>query len=626
MNKLFKKRGQVTIFVIIAIVLVVAVGGYFLVKDTFSSSGLPVAFEPVYNSFLSCLEKESELGIKILESQGGYIEPPEFEAGSEYMPFSSRLHFAGASIPYWYYVSGNNIQKEQVPSKSSMEKQLAEFINQRISNCDFEKYYGEGYVISFSKAEADVSIKDGSVQVSLKMPLVIEKAEEKSIINRHKISVKSNLGSLYNDAKRIYDYLQSTLFLENFGVDILRNYAPVDGVEMTCAPKVWNAQEVFQKLQSAIQANTLALKVQDGAYKLKSSEEKYFVMDIGVKNEVYFLNSPNWSYGFEVIPIQRGAMIAKPVGNQPGMGAIGFCYVPYHFVYSMKYPVLVQIMSGINRKQGNEIFQFPFAVVVQGNKPREPLDVEASVDYSLPEICEQANTEINVNVMDNSLRALDAEVSFECFGRICDIGKVNSAEPFYGLFPQCVNGKILVKAEGYKPASKIVSTVNEDVVDIFLEKEYEKEVKVNLGDQESIFDAIVTFESEDDSQTIIYPEQKKVKLSQGQYEIQVSIYRNTSIKLAESVTTECIEIPKTGIGALFGMTKKKCFEVKIPSQIISNAIAGGGVQKYYILESELQNSNVIEINAKSLPLPKSLEDLQKNYDLYEARGLDINFV
>ena len=159
-----------------------------------------------------------------------------------------------------------------------------------------------------------------------------------------------------------------------------------------------------------------------------------------------------------------------------------------------------------------------------------------------------------------------------------------------------------------------------------MDRAYEKEIVLKIGGTESLFDAIISFSSEEDSQTILYPEQKTVKLSEGQYEIQVSIYRNTSIKLAETVTQECVDVPQSGLGGIFGVTKEKCFDIVVPPQIISNAIAGGGTEKYYILESELEDSNFIEVSASSLPTPKSLEDLQKNYDLFEAKGLDIRFI
>ena len=72
---------------------------------------------------MSCLEEEALLGISVLGSQGGYIDIPAFEPGSQYAPFSNQLDFLGNPIPYWYYVSSNGVQKEQVPKKSDMEKQ-----------------------------------------------------------------------------------------------------------------------------------------------------------------------------------------------------------------------------------------------------------------------------------------------------------------------------------------------------------------------------------------------------------------------------------------------------------------------------------------------------------------------
>ena len=62
---------------------------------------------------------------------------PEYEAGSEYMPFSSQLDFLGNPIPYWYYVSGNNIQREQVPSKNRYGKRIRKIYRFKIKNLFF---------------------------------------------------------------------------------------------------------------------------------------------------------------------------------------------------------------------------------------------------------------------------------------------------------------------------------------------------------------------------------------------------------------------------------------------------------------------------------------------------------
>jgi len=97
------------------------------------------------------------------------------------------------------------------------------------------------------------------------------------------------------------------------------------------------------------------------------------------------------------------------------------------------------------------------------------------------------------------------------------------------------------------------------------------------------------------------------------------------LTLGATTKKQCMEVPQSGLGGLFGITEEKCFDINIPEQIISEALVGGGSENYYILESELQNSRALEISAGSLPSPKSLEELQNNYILFESKGLDVVF-
>ena len=131
--------------------------------------------------------------------------------------------------------------------------------------------------------------------------------------------------------------------------------------------------------------------------------------------------------------------------------------------------------------------------------------------------------------------------------------------------------------------------------------------------------------SERGTKTVVYPEQKNVDLAEGQYEVQVYIFRESSIRFPETIHEECIEVPRSGIGGLFGMKEENCFDIKIPSQIISNVLAGGGKQENYILESEMQSSRIIEIHAESLTIPSTLEELQNNYLVFEDKDLEVYF-
>ena len=585
---------------------------FFVFKDSIVKGGVPSEISPVYNTLTSCLEEDLFLGVNVLESQGGYIYIPEYESGSEYMPFSSQLDFLGNPIPYWYYVSGNNIGREKVPSINDMQNQLERFVEEKAKDCLFGNYYSQGYEILIDEPSADIVIKESEVILNLNMDFSVLMGEEGYDFKKHKIILKSELGSLYNSALKVYNKEQKELFLENYSLDTLRLYAPVDGIEMTCSPKIWNANDIFDELQSAIEANTLALRNSNA----KRSYFEVEIPNVPSKQSIRFLNSPNWVYSFEVLPSDESLLIANPVGNQQGLGILGFCYVPYHFVYNIKYPVLVQVMSG------EEIFQFPLAVIIQRNKPRDISGGEA-VSTEDGELCKDKNVLTNVQVYDSNLRPIDSYVSYECLGTKCNIGKADNGKMSED-FPQCVNGYITARADGYEDASVMYSTIREGSVSVYLTKLYDIDVQLKLDGQNYNREAVIYFVSDDSSKTVFYPEQKSVELREGEYEVQVYIYKNSSLKLGESTQEQCVEVPRSSIGGILGLTKEECFDINVPAQIISSALSGGGKVNYTFSEDNLKNSDVVNIYAESLPSPNSLDQLQTNYVLFESKYLEID--
>jgi hypothetical protein len=606
------RRAQVAIFIIIAILIIAIVVLFFIFKGKlFPNNQLSSGTDAVYNTFTSCLEDDLSLGVNVLESQGGYIYLPDYESGSDYMPFSSQLNFLGSPIPYWYYVSGNNVEKEQVPSKVKMQKELETFMDNRVRTCFFDNYYAQGYEILMGTPDSTITINDREVILNLKMDFSILKGEESYVAREHKIILSSQLGSLYNSALKVYDEEQKTLFLEEYGVDILRLYAPVDGIEMSCSPKIWNANNVFSDLRSAIEANTLALKN-------SNNKKEYFevqIPDIPSKQKVRFLNSQNWSYSFEVNPSEGPIMIANPVGNQQGLGILGFCYVPYHFVYNMNYPVLTQVISG------NEIFQFPLAVVIKRNLPRNASEGEA-LGVPDTELCKDMNTLTNVSIYNSNLKPVSAEVYYECLGTKCNMGTAKGGN-ISEEFPQCVNGFINVKADGYKEESVMYSTISEGSLNIYLTKIYNLSVQLKIDNKSYSKDAIIYFISDDYSQTVLYPQQKNVELAEGDYEVQVYIYKNSTLKLGATTQQQCVTVPRSSIGGILGLTKKECFDVQVPAQVISDALSGGGKQNYTFTEAKLKSSKTVNIYAKSLPNPDSLDQLQTNYIIFESNPLGV---
>jgi hypothetical protein len=192
-------------------------------------------------------------------------------------------------------------------------------------------------------------------------------------------------------------------------------------------------------------------------------------------------------------------------------------------------------------------------------------------------------------------------------------------------FPQCVNGYIIATAPGYEAKKYRVESLEEDLAVIVLEREYIKQFEILKAGRPAEY-AIVTFTKENgQTRTVSWPEQKQVVLTQGQYEIKAYVYNNATIRLQGSSSEKCVDVPVGGVGGIFGATEEKCFTMTIPDQVVSMAVSGGGLQDYYIAETELQDSEKLVINTKDFGVPGKVEDLQINYNNIEISNLQIGF-
>lgn len=626
------RKAQVTIFVIIAILIVAGIAGFFIVRGLPVGVEVPAELTPVYDFYISCAEANLKDGTKLLGSQAGYIEPPAFEPGSEYAPFSSELDFLGRGVPYWYYISGNGIAVEQVPTKGEMESQLARYLEAQISGCDFGTFEAAGFIIEAGDPSIKVEIREAKVELNMDQRLEISKGETSVVVRNHNTEIDSLIGGYYEIAKGIYDHEQRSLFLENYSVDVLNIYAPVTGFEVSCSPKFWNPEDVFNDLRAGLEANIQSIKIEGGNYELGTGLDRgYFVVDPGVNfigdEQVNFLYSQNWASRFEVWPVDNNIMVARPQGLQEGQSAAGFCYVPYRFVYDMYFPVLIQILSS----DGEEVFQFPMSVIISKNQPRAAEEVSEFV-FEEDTVCDNANTDIEVFTLDNSLQPVEASVEFRCLTDVCTLGKTeidNSTGEavLKAQVPQCVNGVLVAFAEGFKIERQIISTNEESSADLVLEREYDVTLEVFVDGQLTRDAAVLEISENVDAggarASVYYPDSPEFKLAQGDYHFDLKVYTSRPITLPENTIRTCVDAPREGFLGILGITDEECFEVTIPQRTIPSVLYAGGSQDQFVTESELRRGT-LRVFAESVPLPTRAEDLQQGFDLINVKDLIID--
>ncbi len=614
------KRGQLTIFVIIAIVIVALIGVYFLIRGNVGTGGTPPELAPVFNYYKSCIEAETKTAIDIAESQGGHIKTPAYNPASEYAPFSSELNFLGFPIPYWYYVSGNGLIREQMPSKKDIENEIANYVEERVNDCDFDSFYAQGYDIKFETPSVRTTIENEKVNVEVLSDLTVSKGANSGRVEKHDISVVSKLGKFYEIAKTIYEKQRGEGIFDNYGVDVLRLYAPVDGVEISCSGKIWKTGEVIDELKSGLEANIAALKFKGNYYSLNDKKDEYYVSDLGINvdesiNLIYSKNMPT-KIEINGQGVDDELMIASPVGNQEGLGIMGFCYAPYHFVYDVSFPVLVQIYNN------EEVFQFPVVAIIDNNVARKAIFSELEGEQTEFDLCEYKTNDIEVNLYDVNLNGADGDISYQCFDQKCSLGK-SSGGRFVGKAPSCLNGYLLIRGEGFVEKKELFSTNNGGVIDIILDREYDVILDLKVGGKPLSGTAIISFAGQNGrTVSTALPDVKNVKLSEGAYDVSVYVYGSSSISIPSSTKTQCQEVPRSGLLGFFGSTKEECFDITIPETKIEYALRGGGKANTYLLEDQLK-SGKLNMEVDELPLPNTLEQLQYNYATFDSKGVNI---
>jgi len=601
-------RGQMAVIVIVAFAIIAAIVLFFFIRSDERVKGVPPELSPVYDYYAACIEQEAKAAVDLAGTQGGRIES-EYVPGSDYAPFSSQLGFLGFGVPYWMSISGNGIVQENVPTKQGIEKEMGEFIADRLKDCDFESFAVQGVQVKRGDPKVSVSIQSRSIQIEVDADIGASKGDSSARKTQHKVEISSGFGELFNSAVEIYSRQKEDAFLEKYAEDVLRLYAPVDGVEISCTPKIWKVQEVESEIKNALELNIASLKTR------KDKDSDYFYTNAGTSIPAIFRYSQDWPTKIEISGTQGSLMIAQPVGNSQGMGAMGFCYAPYHFVYDVRFPVMVQLV-----RDDGEIFQFPVVVVIDKNLPRQGLGARIAENVDKTNACAFPTQDIEVDIFDVQLRKIDANISYQCFEQECSIGQSKNGT-LKAKAPACLNGQIIARAEGYAEKKVLFSSSKESKAELVIDKEYEVGLSLTVDRKPLSGQALVTFEGPK-SIGVSLPNSEKVELSEGAYNVSVYIYGNSSIVLPATTKRECTKVTSGGILGFFGSTKEECFDITVPSTKIESAIVGGGASEVYLLPDMLGNGT-LKIDVKGFSKPNSLEQLQNNYELFANSGVDI---
>lgn len=214
------KRGQVTLFIIIAIVIVAAIVLIIFLRHGFRKELAEVDVAEVKEYISSCLDLKTKEAVLFIARQGGYYTLP-----------AESINFLDEQAAY-YWKSNKNL----VPTIADVEKELNAWLEDNVQDC----FVLAGYDITKESCSVSSAIAE-TVSVGFDCPIVIKKGAAVSRIEAFSSSVDAPVAKLLDVSGRaVENYAEKPGY---FCVTCFDEIAAVNNVTITAVPIT---KEIFE--------------------------------------------------------------------------------------------------------------------------------------------------------------------------------------------------------------------------------------------------------------------------------------------------------------------------------------------------------------------------------------------
>ncbi len=525
-----EKKGQITIFIIIGLILLVIIGTAIYLSTREARRPFEVArpkvaelsteVQPLRDFVESCIQRLATDGLRKIGDSGGYVDQKYLQYNILSPTEGEAVQMspgAGPSVAYWWYLKSNN--KCQPPNcvfdskrpglrrgdgQITIEGQLDEYVTNNLRTClgNFEDYQKRGCKVQElddPKVTANVATDD--IFFVGKYSLRAVCGGHSYDIEDYYVTIDLNIREIYNLATELTNYEKDYRLLESATKNLIYTFSDVDSSKLppprdlqVGPPKpgvFWIKSEVAKKLTGLVAAYIPLIQTSG------VSNYHYITAPEGVRDPENFellynrqfylpLNSTHPKLGVRFSYLDWW----KPYFNLNCKGELcradsgsNFALLPitinrYQFAYDFSYPVLVEIRN--SEAFNTEGYSFNFFLEQNlRNSDAFTTDVpefQAAAARTAPSIfCDpkqQTSGTVSLFVKDakNLKGTEDASVSFLCGDNACMFGSTRNGS-LSSKFPRCVGGTLRINKQGYASFSSPLDTQREEPmkIDVLLE-------------------------------------------------------------------------------------------------------------------------------------------------------------
>lgn len=529
------RKGQVTVFIIIGIIILVGVGLYYSIRKETIKKGIgtevelaieevPVEFRAISLFVENCLTEIAREGLTKLGERGGFIElvkyginTKEDTTNSDAAQFSSG---SGYSVAYWWHLSSDNRCREDCeftiipenrlylkkkPNKPSIEGQLEGYIKENLKSClnNFEELKNQGFkIVEKGNIEASISVAENDIIAQIDYPIEIERVGKEEI-SRFFVRLPLNIGRIYEIAKILTELEGEHNFLERDVLNLIVGYSGVDKNKLPPLSEtkfevgkevIWEKSRVKENIIGILTEYIKLLKM----YGTRNYEPYYFGNSLldslynkgmlvpGSEDysdlDVEFRYNPFWKVYFE-LNCDGETCRPESIGTDVFSDVFGslFGIQNYNFVYDLSFPVEVEIYDPYALNNRGYNFRFFLEGNIRANDVMETgFRAIQSIFLETTMLCDEDKRnsgDIIMEVKDYiTNRGIDdVQIAYSSYEENCLIGSTKNGT-FKGKFPVMLGGTVSFLKEGFISYSQRFDTGldKEDRLDIMLKPKLSK--------------------------------------------------------------------------------------------------------------------------------------------------------
>lgn len=518
------KRGQLSIFIIAGLLVVLAVGTIiYLNAQRTRSVSIPQAEQvaeaavPFQDYVNACIDRVSREGLQDIGDHGGYLNTasvPNIKLNRAEPTESGALYLApdgDYGVPYWWFMKSPNgcttcefasqepalYERQERDGVMSIEGQLAKYVQDNLANClkDFEPFKAQGFTVTSKKGTARAVVTDDDVVVGLEQEFSADREGEHHTLHRFAVTLPVHLKELYQLAENITRLEADNSYLARHAKNIIVAYGRKDSNALPPlsdttfelgAGVTWVKYNVQQRVQELLQEYVPLLQV--------FGTRSYHPLHVpdGIQNADTVKNTlnrdalvanlkpfPHTEARFTYLDAWKPYIDLNCDGqvcqseNFINTFIMPFGIQRYTFAYDVSYPVLVQLREPDALNGKGYTFTFALESNLRNNEP-----VDASwEEFSVPQpagvslLCnlnQRTSGVVNLTLTDSvTNKPTDANINFQCGDESCVIGSTENGKLSTRL-PRCAGGVLTTTQTDYLGAAYSLNTNTEDNHEIAL--------------------------------------------------------------------------------------------------------------------------------------------------------------